>query len=212
MSAVIICDDENFERALRRREEVREGRDPGGSAEAPALRGAERTKEAKDERRDSKETAHAALDFFRMTSLLARLQDDLTAARKSQDKARVTLLGTIIADVKYREIELKRDATDDDVNEVLRRGIKRRRESIEMFDKGGRADLAAAERAEVEILGAYLPASISPDELRAAVNAAIDGGATNIGAVMGKVMAQFKGRAEGGTINAIVREELAKRS
>lgn len=147
-----------------------------------------------------------------MTSLLARLQDDLTAARKSQDKARLTLLGTIIADIKNREIELKRDVTDDDVTEVLRRGIKRRRESIEMFDKGGRADLAAAERAEVEILSAYLPAAVSSDELRAAVSAAIDGGATNIGAVMGKVMAQFKGRAEGGTINAIVREELAKRS
>lgn len=147
-----------------------------------------------------------------MTSLLARLQDDLTAARKSQDRARVTLLGTIIADVRNREIELKRDASDDDVIDVLRRGIKRRRESIEMYDKGGRADLAANERAEVELLSAYLPASASPEEIRAAVNAAIDGGATNVGAVMGTVMAQFRGRAEGGTINAIVREELAKRS
>ena len=147
-----------------------------------------------------------------MTPLLARLQDDLTAARKSQDKARVLLLGTIIADAKNREIELKRDLADDDVTDVLRRGIKRRRESIEMFDKGGRADLAANERAEVELLSAYLPAGVSPDEIRAAVNAIIDGGANNLGAVMGKVMAQFKGRAEGGTINAIVREELAKRT
>ena len=145
-----------------------------------------------------------------MTQLLARLQDDLTAARKAQDKARVLLLGTIIADVKNREIELKRDVTDDDVTEVLRRGIKRRRESIEMYDKGGRADLAATERAEVEALGAYLPAQASADDIRAAVAAAIAGGANNVGAVMGKVMAQFKGRAEGGTINAIVREELAR--
>ena len=96
--------------------------------------------------------------------------------------------------------------------DVLRRGIKRRRESIEMYDKGGRADLAAIERAEVEALGAYLPAGVSDDEIRAAVVAAIDGGAANVGAVMGKVMAQFKGRAEGGTINAIVREELAART
>jgi uncharacterized protein YqeY len=147
-----------------------------------------------------------------MTPLLARLQDDLTAARKSQDKARVLLLGTIIADVKNREIELKRDLTDDDVTEVLRRGIKRRRESIEMYDKGNRADLAASERAEVELLNAYLPAGVSPDEIRVAVNTIIDGGANNVGAVMGKAMAQFKGRAEGGTINAIVREELAKRT
>ena len=84
-----------------------------------------------------------------MPPLLARLQADLNAARKAQDKARVLLLGTIISDVKNREIELKRDLTDDDVDRLLRRGIKRRRESIEMYDKGGRADLAATERAEV---------------------------------------------------------------
>jgi uncharacterized protein YqeY len=147
-----------------------------------------------------------------MTPLLARMQADLTAARKAQDKARVLLLGTIIADIRNREIELKRDVTDDDVTEVLRRGIKRRRESIELYDKGGRADLSAIERSEVEGLSAYLPAGVSNEEIRAAVVAAIEGGATNVGAVMGKVMSQFKGRAEGGTINAIVREELAARA
>ena len=81
-----------------------------------------------------------------------------------------------------------------------------------MYDKGGRVDLAAIERSEVEGLNAYLPAGVSNDEIRAAVVAAIEGGATNVGAVMGKVMAQFKGRAEGSTINAIVREELAARA
>jgi hypothetical protein len=147
-----------------------------------------------------------------MTQLVARLQADLTAARKAQDKAKVLLLGTILSDMKNREIELKRDLTDDDAVDVLRRGIKRRRESIEMYDKGGRADLATTERNEIEILSAYLPAGVSDAEIRAAVVAAIEGGATNVGAVMGKVMAQFKGRAEGGTINAIVREELAART
>lgn len=147
-----------------------------------------------------------------MAALLARLQGDMTVARKSQDKPRLLLLGTIISDVKNREIELKRPLTDDDVIDVLRRGIKKRRESIEMYDKGGRADLAATERAESEALGAYLPATASDDDIRAAVAAAIAGGAANVGAVMGKVMPQFKGRAEGGTINAIVREELAKRA
>ena len=122
------------------------------------------------------------------------------------------LLGTIISDARNREIELKRDLTDDDVIDMLRKGIKQRRESIEMYDKGGRADLAAIERGEVEALGKYLPAAVSDDEIRAAVVAAIDGGANNVGAVMGKVMGQFKGRAEGGTINAIVREELAKQA
>jgi uncharacterized protein YqeY len=147
-----------------------------------------------------------------MAELLTRLQTDLTAARKAQDRAQLTLLGTIISDVKNREIELKRDLTDDDVTDVLRKGIKRRRESIEMYDKGGRADLAGTERDEVELLSKYLPAAVGDDVIRAAVVAAIDGGASNVGAVMGKVMAQFKGKAEGGTINSIVREELAKRA
>lgn len=147
-----------------------------------------------------------------MAELLARLQADLTAARRAQDKAQLLVLGSIVSDAKNREIELKRDLTDEDVTEVLRRGIKRRRESLDMYEKGGREDLAAIERGEVETLGKYLPASVDPEVIRAAVVAAIDGGATNVGAVMGKVMAQFKGKAEGGTINGIVREELAKRA
>ena len=147
-----------------------------------------------------------------MPEMLARLQVDLNAARKAQQKGHVLLLGTIISDVKNRQIELERDLSDDDVTEVLRKGIKRRRESIEMFDKGGRADLAATERNEVAALGKYLPADVSHEEIRGAVIATIEGGATNVGAVMGKVMSQFKGRAEGGTINAIVREELGKRA
>ena len=147
-----------------------------------------------------------------MAALLDRLQSDLNTSRKAQNKPQVLLLGTIISDARNREIELKRDLTDDDVIEVLRKGIKKRRESIEMYDKGGRADLAGNERAEVEALGKYLPAAVSDEEIRAAVVAAIDGGAGNVGAVMGRVMGQFKGRAEGGTINAIVREELAKRA
>jgi hypothetical protein len=147
-----------------------------------------------------------------MAPLLDRLQTDLNSARKAQNKGQVTLLGTIIANARNREIELKRPLTDDDIVEVLRKGIKTRRESIEMYDKGGRPDLAANERTEVEALGKYLPAEVSADEIRAAVVAAIQSGAGNVGAVMGKVMGQFKGRAEGSTINAIVREELAKKA
>jgi uncharacterized protein YqeY len=145
-----------------------------------------------------------------MSELLTRLQADLNASRKSQDKAATLLLGTILSDVKNRRIELKRDPDDSEVVDVLRKGIKRRRESVEMYEKGGRADLAAKERAEVEALEKYLPPQINPEELRAAVVAAIAGGANTIGAVMGKVLPQFKGRAEGSTINAIAREELGK--
>ena len=144
-----------------------------------------------------------------MPALMAQLQVDLNASRKAHDKPATLLLGTIIADARNREIELHRDLTDEDVVEVLRRGIKRRREAIEMYVTGKREELADKERHEVELLEKYLPAAVDPQEIRAAVKAAIAAGAANVGAVMGKVMPQFKGRAEGGTINAIVREELA---
>jgi uncharacterized protein YqeY len=144
-----------------------------------------------------------------MSELLARLQADLTAARKAQDKPALLLLGTILADAKNRRIELRQDLTDADVVDVLRKGIKRRRESVEMYQKAGRTELADREAAEAAALEKYLPAQVGPDELRQAVRAAIAGGATTIGAVMGRVLPQYKGRAEGSAINAIAREELA---
>jgi uncharacterized protein YqeY len=146
-----------------------------------------------------------------MSALFSRMQDELNASRKAQDKTRTLLLSTIISDVKNKRIELMRDLTDDDVIDVVRKGIKRRRESIDMYDKGNRPELADKERAEAAALEKFLPAGVSDDELRAAVRAAIAGGATTIGAVMGKVLPQFKGRAEGGTINSIARDELARK-
>lgn len=143
-----------------------------------------------------------------MSALQARLQGELTASRKAQDKAATLLLGTTLSEVKNRSIELKRDLTDDDVIDVIRKGIKKRRESIEMFVKGGRQELADKESAEVTLLEPYLPPQANADEIRAAVKAAIAAGANNVGAVMGKVMPQFKGKAEGGTVNSIAREEL----
>jgi hypothetical protein len=145
-----------------------------------------------------------------MSELFARLQGDLNSSRKAQDKAATLLLGTVLSEVKNKKIELRREPTDADVIDVLRKSIKRRRESVEMYTKGARKDLADKESSEAAALEKYLPAQVSDEELRAAVRAAIAGGATQIGAVMGKVLPQFKGRAEGGTINAIAREELSK--
>ncbi len=145
-----------------------------------------------------------------MSELLARLQSDLNASRKAQDKSATLLLGTIISDVKNRRIELKRDPNDEEVIDVMRKGIKRRRESVDMYEKGGRNDLAAKERSEAASLEKYLPPQVSDDEVRAVVVAAIAAGATTIGAVMGKVLPQFRGRAEGSAINAIARQELGK--
>ncbi len=145
-----------------------------------------------------------------MAALLARLQGDLTGARKAQDKPLTLLLGTIVSEVKNRVLELTRDLSDDDTVDVLRKQIKRRRESAEMYEKGARADLAAVETAELAVLERYLPAAPSNDEVRAAIQAAIAAGANNVGALMGKVMPQFKGKVDGGVINAIAREELAR--
>jgi uncharacterized protein YqeY len=147
-----------------------------------------------------------------MADLLARLQADLTTARKAQNKPGTLLLSTILADIKNRRIELGHDPVDDDVVEVLRKGIKRRKESIEAFDKGARADLSDKERAEVATLEQYLPAQVDPAEIRSAIRSAIASGASNIGAVMGRVLPQYKGRADGSVISAIAREELAAKA
>ncbi len=147
-----------------------------------------------------------------MPELTDRLTADLAAARKAADKPTTLVLGTILADVKNRRIELRRDPTDDEVVDVLRKGIKRRRESVEMYTKGDRPELAAKETDEIAVLERYLPPAVDEGEIRAAVEAAVAGGAGQIGAVMGRVLPHFKGRVEGSVINRIAREVLAARS
>ena|SRR6266446_5848402 len=142
-------------------------------------------------------------------SLADRLRAAMNEARKQRDQARTLLLSTILSDAKNREIELNHPLSDDETAEVLRRGIKKRRESVEVFEKVGRTEAAATERAEITALEQYLPAGIPPDEIRAAVREAIAAGAKDMGKVMGAVMPQFKGRADGKLVNQIVREELA---
>ncbi|MFN9086754.1 MAG: GatB/YqeY domain-containing protein [Gemmatimonas sp.] len=143
-------------------------------------------------------------------SLLARLQSDQAAARRDQLKDRVMLLGMIIAEVRNREIEVRREVTDDDVVDVIRKGIKKRRESVALYAKAGRTDLQEREEAEVAALEGYLPAQVDPAEIRTAVQAAVAGGAANVGAVMARVMPAYKGRVDGSVINAIAREELTR--
>lgn len=142
-------------------------------------------------------------------SLADRLRAAMNESRKQRDQARTLLLSTIISDVKNRELELNHPPTDDETVEVLRRGIKKRRESVEVYEKAGRTDMAATEAAEIRILEEYLPAAVPPEEIRAAVREAIAGGATDMGKVMGAVMPKFKGKADGKLINQIVREELS---
>jgi uncharacterized protein YqeY len=141
-------------------------------------------------------------------SLAATLRTALNAARKAQDKDRILVLGTILANLKNREIELRRPATDDEVAEVLRKGVKIRREAIEQYTAAGRQDLAALESTQIRVLEEFLPAAVAPEEIRDAVRKAIGAGAKDIGKVMAQVLPKYKGRADGKLINQIAREEL----
>ena len=145
-----------------------------------------------------------------MPELKDRLQAELNSARKAQVKDRTLVLGTILASLKNREIDLRRPATDDEVIEVLRKGIKTRRESVEQYQAAGRQDLADKEAGEIRVLEEFLPPAVDPEEIRSAVRAAVAAGATDIGKVMAQVMPAFKGRVDGKEINAIAREELQR--
>jgi uncharacterized protein len=141
-------------------------------------------------------------------NLASTLRAALNAARKAQDKERTLVLGTIIASLKNREIELRRPATDDEVIDVLRKGIKIRREAVEQYTAAKRQDLASVEDAQIKVLEEFLPPAVDPAEIRAAVRTAIAEGAKDIGKVMSQVLPKYKGRADGKLINQIVREEL----
>ena len=142
------------------------------------------------------------------SSVADALRAAMNAARKAQDKDRTLVLGTILANLKNREIDLRRRATDEEVVEVLRKGIKIRREAIEQYKAGGRSDLADAEQAQIAVLEEFLPPAVDPEEIRAAVREVIAGGAKDLGKVMGQIVPRYKGRADGKLINQIVREEL----
>ncbi len=142
-------------------------------------------------------------------SIPERLRAAMNEARKRRDQGRTVLLSTILADLKNRELELQHPASDEEASEVVRRGIKRRREAAEQYLAARRSDLADRELAEAAALETFLPPAVDAAEIRAAVRAAIGGGAKDLGALMKQVMPQFKGRADGKVVNQIAREELA---
>lgn len=145
-------------------------------------------------------------------SLRDRVQADLTAAMKARDATRVGALRMLITALVNREKELRRPLTDDEVREVAAREVKRRTESIEAFEAGGRADLVAKETAEREILAAYAPEQLSEAELDRLIEEAIaEVGATgpgDLGKVMGKVMGVARGRVDGAVVQRKVRARL----
>ncbi|MFB4193927.1 GatB/YqeY domain-containing protein [Streptomyces carpaticus] len=153
-----------------------------------------------------------------MTTLKSRLTDDLTAAIKERDELRSSTLRLALTAIAYEETAGKeaRELSDDEVQKVVAREAKKRREAAEAFDKGGRADQAERERAEGEVLAQYLPQQLGDEELAAIVAEAVAeakaGGAEGpkaMGAVMKIVSPKVAGRAEGGRVAGLVKRALA---
>lgn len=142
------------------------------------------------------------------TPLKQRLQSDLDQARRARDKARTLLLSTTLSELRNREIDAGREADDDLVIEVLTRALKQRRDAAEQMRSGGREDLAEKEEAEAEVLSTYLPAGLDADEVRAMIAAIRAEGVEAMGAVMGRLMPEIRGRFDGREANRLVREAL----
>jgi uncharacterized protein YqeY len=152
-----------------------------------------------------------------MSTLKERLQQDLTAAIKSRDAVSADTIRMALTAITNEEVAGKahRELTDADVVDVLSREAKRRREAATAYDDAGRAELAARELAQLDVIGRYLPTPLTDEELRAIVEAAVaevsasgvTGGAA-MGAVMKAVQPSTKGRADGAAVSALVRSAL----
>ncbi len=149
-------------------------------------------------------------------TLADRLAEDLRKALRAGDSLRVSTIRLARASMQNAAIERGRDLTDEEVVEILGREMKRRREAIEAFAKGGRDDLVRKETLELAILAEYVPAPLSPADLRTMVAEAITQvqakDARDMGRVMAAVMPKVKGRADGAAVNQLVRELLPKTS
>ncbi|WP_169139734.1 GatB/YqeY domain-containing protein [Aromatoleum toluolicum] len=146
-------------------------------------------------------------------SLMQRIQDDMKAALRAKDSARLSAVRLLIAAIKQREIDNRIELDDAGIQGTVEKLVKQRRDSASQYDAANRPDLAANERFEIEVLSAYLPAQLSDTELDAEIAAAIaDAGATGI-ADLGRVMPQLKtrlaGRADMAEVSRRVRARLS---
>jgi uncharacterized protein YqeY len=146
-------------------------------------------------------------------SLRDRLTEDLKLAMKARDQLRMDVIRMIKAAVLNKEVELKKDLDDAEMSRIMTTMIKQRKESVEQFEKGQRAELAAKERQEISIIETYLPKALSAEELAQAVDAVIrETGATSakdMGLVMKAVMARLAGQSvDGKSVSDLVRSKL----
>ena len=145
-------------------------------------------------------------------SLMEKLTADMKEAMKQGEKERLSVIRLVCGAVRQAEIDGKKTLSDDEIIGVITKEVKMRRDSIEEFERGGRSDLVEKTQAEIAILMPYLPAQLSPDEVRQLVETAVaEVGATtakDMGKVMGVLMPRVKGRADGKLVNEIVRSLL----
>jgi uncharacterized protein YqeY len=146
-------------------------------------------------------------------SLKERIVADLTAAMKAKDAARTSTLRMMKASVMNREIEKGGALTDEELTKAMQSLVKQRRDSIEQYEKAGREELAAKERAEIEVIEAYLPQAATREEIERAVEEAIKetnaSSMREMGAVMKATQARLSGQsADGRTISEIVKARL----
>jgi uncharacterized protein YqeY len=146
-------------------------------------------------------------------SLKERIINDLTASMKSRDAARTSTLRMVKASVMNREIEKGGELSEEEMTRALQSLVKQRRDSVEQYEQGGRAELADKERAEIAVIESYLPQAASREEIEEAVAQAIqETGATGMremGAVMKAAQSRLAGRnADGRTVSEIVKAKL----
>jgi uncharacterized protein YqeY len=147
-------------------------------------------------------------------SLKERITSDMTAAMKERSAARLSVLRMVKAAVQNREIEKGGELTDEELTKTLQSLVKQRRDSVEHYEKAGRAELAEKERAEIAVIDEYLPQAASREEIERAVAAAVEEtGASSMkemGAVMKAAQARLAGRnADGRVVSEIVKSKLA---
>jgi hypothetical protein len=144
-------------------------------------------------------------------AIIEQIDKDFQQALKEKNMSAVSNLRLLSAALKYERIKKMADLVEDDAVRILKSEIKKRREAISDYEKGGRPELAAKEKVEIEFIEKYLPAQMSEDDVRAKVQLILQGieDKENLGKVMGKVMAELKGQADGALVKKIV-EELLK--
>jgi uncharacterized protein YqeY len=146
-------------------------------------------------------------------SLKTQLVEDMKSAMKAGEKDRLKVVRLLLADIKRVEVDTRKDLDDATLLGIIEKAVKQRRDSIEQFTKGGRDDLADIEKAELEVIEAYLPEQLSEDELNALVSEVIAAtGAESVrdmGKVMGAIKAKAAGKADMGAVGALVKARLA---